>query len=87
MPAYEANSEPVKSSEPLRLRGYTAVTVGAVLAAVVLLSAGLEPRFIAGAVAVMLLSEVGGLEWARRHVSPYEPEPDGYDADGYESAP
>lgn len=67
-------------TEPLRLRGYTALTVGAVLVAAYLWAAlDATPQQVVGVLALMGLSEVGGLEWARRHVAPYEPEPDGLD--------
>ena len=64
------------TNEPLRLRGYTALTVGALLVAAYLWAAlDATPQQIVGVLALMGLTEIGGLEWARRHVSPVKDEP------------
>lgn len=57
-------------AEPLRLRGYAAIGVGSVLMAAIGWSMDMTSQQIVGQVATALLSTVGGVEWARRHVSP-----------------
>lgn len=57
--------------EPVRLSGYTAIAVGLGLQALILFSAGAPPLAVLGAVAAMALSVIPGLEFARRHVTPW----------------
>ncbi len=65
--------------EPVRLYGWTALVAGAALVAAFLWSTGADARQIVGALAILGLTSIGGLEFARKQVSPYEPEPDGVD--------
>jgi hypothetical protein len=65
--------------EPVRLNGWAALTVGLALLAIIGLTMGAPLTAVVGQVAVVALTSIGGLEFARRHVSPYVPEPDGYD--------
>lgn len=71
--------------EPVRVAGWTAIVVGSVLALAVLWSSGAPWPTIVGAVGAMLLAEVGGVEWARKHVTPVAwpslpADPDGEDS-------
>lgn len=63
----------MKTTEPVRLSGYTALTVGIILQAIILAAAGTPALGIAGALASQLLLSIGGLEWARNRVSPTAP--------------
>lgn len=58
------------SSEPVRIAGWTALGVGAVLVAILLWATGAGVQQIVAVVALMALTEIGGLEWARKHVTP-----------------
>jgi hypothetical protein len=52
-------------TEPVRLTGWTALVVGLALNAIVLWSLDTPVKAIAGGTAVLALSVIGGLEWAR----------------------
>lgn len=57
--------------EPVRLRGWTALLVGLSLNATILWSLDTPVKAIVGGTAVLALSVIGGLEWARdKAVSP-----------------
>ena len=56
--------------EPVRLNGWAALTVGLILSGVILWSAGTPVPGIAGALAAMAISSIGGLEFARKHATP-----------------
>lgn len=56
--------------EPVRLNGWAALLVGLVLLAVIGLSMGAPPLAVIGQVAVVALSSIGGLEFARNQVTP-----------------
>lgn len=60
----------MKTTEPVRVSGWTALAVGAGLQAIILAAAGTPWLGIAGALAAQLLLSIGGLEWARNRVSP-----------------
>lgn len=62
-------------AEPLRLRGYTALAVGLVALAILQWSMGASLQVVAGGLALVVVTNVGGLEWARRHTTPWTPEP------------
>ena len=57
--------------EPVRLSGWTALTVGLALVAVFLWSTGADVRQLVGTVAIVALTSIGGLEFARGQVTPY----------------
>lgn len=57
-------------SEPVRLSGYAALVVGFVLSAGFLWATGADVRQIVGSLAMLGLTSIGGLEWARAHVRP-----------------
>lgn len=63
-------NRPNATTEPVRLGGWAALGVGTILVAAILWSSGVEPRPIVGVIASMWLTSIGGLEWARRHVTP-----------------
>jgi hypothetical protein len=56
--------------EPVRLSGYTALAVGLVLLAIIGWSQGIDGQAIVGQLAVVALTSIGGLEFARRQVTP-----------------
>ena len=58
------------SEEPVRLNGWTALLVGLALMAVIGWSQDLPWQAIVGQVAVVALSSIGGLEFARGQVTP-----------------
>ena len=58
------------SREPVRLSGYPALTVGLALVAAFLWSTGADLRQIVGALAIVALTSIGGLEFARHQVTP-----------------
>ena len=64
------HEQPLAVREPVRLAGWTALAAGSALVATLLWSTGAELRQIVAVLALMTLTEVGGLEWARRHVTP-----------------
>lgn len=57
-----------RETEPVRLSGWAALAAGAALQAAILWSAGTPPAGIVGAIAAVLTTQIGGLEWARRQV-------------------
>ena len=59
------------SNEPVRLSGWTALLAGLVLSAALLWSTGAEARQIVGALSVIAITSIGGLEFARAKVTPY----------------
>ena len=59
------------NEEPVRLSGWTALLVGLVLSGVLLWSMDAELRQIVGALSVMAITSIGGLEFARAKVTPY----------------
>jgi hypothetical protein len=56
--------------EPVRLSGYSALVVGLALLAIIGWTQGLDVRAIVGQVAVVALSSISGLEFARAAVTP-----------------
>ena len=60
-----------RGSEPVRLSGWTALVVGLSLSGLLLWSMGTEVRQIVGALSVMAITSIGGLEFARAKVTPY----------------
>ena len=58
------------SNEPVRLSGWTALLAGLVLSAALLWSTGAEARQIVGALSVIAITSIGGLEFARAKVTP-----------------
>lgn len=71
MPIIDQSSEAMNmSNEPVRLAGWVALLVGAALVSVLLWSTGAGYQQIIAVVALMALTEIGGLEWARKHVTP-----------------
>ena len=65
--------EPMKldnQHEPVRLHGWTALAVGLALLAIIGLILGAPLSTVVGQLAVVALTSIGGLEFARRHVSP-----------------
>jgi hypothetical protein len=67
--------------EPVRLSGYTALAVGLSLLAIIGWTQGLDVKAIVGQVAVVALSSISGLEFARGRVTPVAAPvlPDGHD--------
>lgn len=57
-------------TEPVRVAGLTALLVGSALVVALLWATGSDVQQIVAVVALMALTEIGGLEWARRHVTP-----------------
>lgn len=57
-------------TEPVRLTGWTALAVGLALLAIIGWTQGLDVRAIVGQVAVVALTSIGGLEFARAKVTP-----------------
>ena len=55
-------------TEPVRLTGWTALAVGLALLAIIGWTQGLDVRAIVGQVAVVALTSIGGLEFARSKV-------------------
>jgi hypothetical protein len=60
----------VTNREPIRLSGYTALAVGLALLAIIGWTQGHDLKTIVGQVAVVALSSIGGLEFARTQVTP-----------------
>ena len=56
--------------EPVRLNGWAALAVGLALSAAFLWSTGADVRQIVGTLAVMAITSIGGLEFARQQVTP-----------------
>jgi hypothetical protein len=56
--------------EPVRLAGWTALAAGCGLVAAFLWSTGSDVRQIVGVLALLCITSVGGLEFARSHVTP-----------------
>jgi hypothetical protein len=56
--------------EPVRLSGYTALAVGLILLAVIGWSQGVPFQALAGQLAAVALSSIGGVEFARLKVTP-----------------
>jgi hypothetical protein len=63
------------TTEPVRLSGWTALTVGIALNAVLGWALNLDVRAIVASATVMALTSIGGLEWARSRVTPVPTEP------------
>ena len=57
-------------TEPVRLTGWTALAVGLALLAIIGWTQGLDVPAIVGQVAVVALTSIGGLEFARAKVTP-----------------
>lgn len=58
------------TTEPVRLTGYVALAIGLALLAIIGWSQGLDVRAIVGQLAVVALTSIGGLEFARQRVTP-----------------
>ena len=58
------------SNEPVRLSGWTALLVGLALSGLLLWSTGADLQQIVGALSIMAITSIGGLEFARGQVTP-----------------
>lgn len=57
-------------TEPVRLSGYTALAVGLFLQGLILWASDVDIRPLVGVLAATATSSIGGLEFARRKVTP-----------------
>jgi len=60
----------MNTNEPVRVSGWAALVAGLGLNAAFLWSTGAELRQIVGALAIVAVTSIGGLEFARTQVSP-----------------